>query len=160
MNFSPQALLTIGGEFNGLIDNVRIYDSELTEAQLRAIYEADLSSGTSNYEEGEPIELTSVRMGNIGAYGVTTKGNTVAGPRMPFGSAHPSADTDGGSTSGGSEAKGPFGFSQLHVSGTGGDGKYGLFLLAPQKGPLRTVPNTNSRHPHGYNAWTAIDYIK
>ena len=157
--FSPQASFTVGDGFNGQIDKVRVYDGELTTEQLRSVYDADLAAATPNYSEGAPIDLVSVRMGNIGAYGVTTKGNTVAGPRLPFGSAHPSPDTDGGSTSGGSEAKGPFGFSQLHVSGSGGDGEYGFFLLTPQK-TLKTLPNTVNGHKHGYGGWEVTDQIK
>lgn len=158
LSFSPQAPLTLGDGLNGQMDNVRIYDGELTTEQLRAIYAADLAAAAPNYSEGSPVDLVSVRMGNIGAYGVTTRGNTPAGPRMPFGSAHPSLNTDGGSTSGGSEAKGPWGFSQLHVSGSGGDGEYGNFLLAPQK-TLRTVTNSGGNR-HGYPTWEVVDQIK
>lgn len=57
-------------------------------------------------------------------------GNYVPGPCLPHGSIHPSPDT-ARSRSGGYDPGEPVrGFAQLHVSGTGGPGKYGTILLA------------------------------
>lgn len=69
--------------------------------------------------------------------GVSGTGNTVIGPQLPWGSINPSPDTPEGHTDGYHPGKKIRGFSQLHVSGTGGPGKYGQFLISPQIG-LRT----------------------
>ena len=66
--------------------------------------------------------------------GVRGVGNTVLGPQLPWGSVNPSPDTEAGYTAGYNPDKKIRGFSQLHVSGTGGPGKYGQFLLSPQIG--------------------------
>ena len=66
--------------------------------------------------------------------GVRGVGNTVVGPQLPWGSVNPSPDTEAGYTAGYNPNKKIRGFSQLHVSGTGGPGKYGQFLLSPQIG--------------------------
>ena len=66
--------------------------------------------------------------------GVISNGNTVIGPQLPWGSIHPSPDTADGYTDGYNATNKIRGFSQLHVSGTGGPGKYGQFLLSPQIG--------------------------
>lgn len=66
--------------------------------------------------------------------GVKGVGNTVPGPQVPWGSVNPSPDTEAGYTGGYNPNKKIRGFSQLHVSGTGGPGKYGQFLLSPQIG--------------------------
>ena len=66
--------------------------------------------------------------------GVVSNGNTVIGPQMPWGSIHPSPDTPDGYTDGYNPANKIRGFSQLHVTGTGGPGKYGQFLVSPQIG--------------------------
>lgn len=75
----------------------------------------------------------------IGADG---DGNTVPGPKVPFGFANPSPDTVPSmefrfDTSGYQSDQPIIGFSQTHVSGTGGEGKYGNFRVTPQLGALR-----------------------
>ncbi len=66
--------------------------------------------------------------------GVKGVGNTVLGPQVPWGSVNPSPDTEAGYTAGYNPDKKIRGFSQMLVSGTGGPGKYGQFLLSPQIG--------------------------
>ena len=66
--------------------------------------------------------------------GVKGSGSCVIGPQLPYGSINPSPDTPGGHTDGYKYESNIRGFSQLHVSGTGGSGKYGEFLLTPQIG--------------------------
>ena len=62
-------------------------------------------------------------------------GGLVPGPQVPNGSVQPSPDT-GHSRSNGYNPDMPIrGFSQLHVSGTGSRGKYGVLMLSPQQGP-------------------------
>lgn len=61
-------------------------------------------------------------------------GSTVIGPQMPWGSCNPAPDTDDGHTDGYHPYEPIWGFSQMHVSGTGGRGNYGLFLVGPQTG--------------------------
>lgn len=62
-------------------------------------------------------------------------GNYVPGPCWPHGSIHPSPDTASARTGGYDPGEPIRGFSQLHVSGTGGPGKYGTILLAPMSEP-------------------------
>lgn len=74
--------------------------------------------------------------------GVDRDGNTVPGAAVPFGFSNPSPDTvpnpDPGryDTSGYESDKPIIGFSQTHVSGTGGESKYGNFRVTPQVGPV------------------------
>ena len=66
--------------------------------------------------------------------GVKSDGACVIGPQLPFGSINPSPDTPNGDPDGYDFNSKIRGFSQLHVSGTGGEGKYGQFLISPQIG--------------------------
>lgn len=66
--------------------------------------------------------------------GDTRGSNCVIGPQMPFGSINPSPQTPNGTTSGYNPKFPVRGFGQIHVSGTGGSGKYGHFLISPQIG--------------------------
>src|SRR5215204_6808678 len=72
--------------------------------------------------------------------GVDGGGNTVPGAAVPFGFANPSPDTvpnpdpDSWATNGYESDREVLGFSQTHVSGTGGEGKYGNFRVTPQAG--------------------------
>ncbi|WP_158014301.1 GH92 family glycosyl hydrolase [Sphingomonas sanxanigenens] len=63
-------------------------------------------------------------------------GNTVPGAAVPFGFVNVSPDTTGGSTNG-YDGKTPVtGFSFTHVSGTGGNSKYGNFRVTPTVGAV------------------------
>jgi predicted alpha-1,2-mannosidase len=64
-------------------------------------------------------------------------GNTVPGAAAPFGFVELSPDTTNADTSGYSSSGKIIGFSHTHVSGTGGDAKYGNFRVTPTSGPLR-----------------------
>ena len=74
--------------------------------------------------------------------GVDRDGNTVPGAAVPFGFSNPSPDTVPNSdpnrydTSGYESDKPIIGFSQTHVSGTGGESKYGNFRVTPQVGDI------------------------
>ncbi|MDQ3818358.1 MAG: GH92 family glycosyl hydrolase, partial [Acidobacteriota bacterium] len=68
--------------------------------------------------------------------GVDGGGNTVPGAAVPFGFANPSPDTLRHDTSGYDSAQPIIGFSQTHVSGTGGGSKYGNFRVTPQVGEI------------------------
>ena len=74
--------------------------------------------------------------------GVDNGGATVPGAAVPFGFVELSPDTTHGDTSGYSSAGAIIGFSQTHVSGTGGGSKYGNFRVTPVAGPL-SVGNLN-----------------
>lgn len=67
-------------------------------------------------------------------YGVAGVGNCVIGPQLPFASINPSPNTQLGGNNGYHPDNKIRGFSQLHVTGTGGAGKYGQFLISPQIG--------------------------
>jgi predicted alpha-1,2-mannosidase len=64
-------------------------------------------------------------------------GNTVPGAAVPFGFVELSPDTTNADTSGYSSSGQIIGFSHTHVSGTGGDAKYGNFRVSPTSGALR-----------------------
>ena len=69
-------------------------------------------------------------------FGVDNGGNTVPGSTVPFGFVEFSPDTVHQSTSGYSSKHAIIGFSPTHVSGTGGNSKYGNFRVTPLAGPL------------------------
>jgi predicted alpha-1,2-mannosidase len=72
----------------------------------------------------------------IGSQG---KGNIFVGPACPFGMVKPGPDCDLGANSGyvADSTRPVFGFSQTHVSGTGGGPKYGNVCLMPFMGEFR-----------------------
>ena len=63
--------------------------------------------------------------------GTLRGGHVVVGPCCPFGMVKPSPDVQGCNPGWGPMDKPLSGFSQLHVSGTGGSPKYGNVLLMP-----------------------------
>lgn len=96
--------------------------------------------------------------------GADAGGNTVPGAAVPFGFANPSPDTipnpdpNRFDTSGYESDKPIIGFSQTHVSGTGGESKYGNFRITPQTGTLDlksfASPKQDERAEPGYYAVT------
>ena len=67
--------------------------------------------------------------------GADKGGNVFVGPTLPFGMAKPGPDYGDNEANAGWEASGALnGFSQLHVSGTGGGPKYGNILVQPMTG--------------------------
>src|SRR6516165_2025005 len=67
--------------------------------------------------------------------GADKGGNVFIGPTLPFGMAKPGPDYGDNEANSGWEATGNLnGFSQLHVSGTGGGPKYGNILVQPMMG--------------------------
>src|SRR5215213_3524863 len=92
--------------------------------------------------------------------GVDKDGNTVPGAAVPFGFSNPSPDTvpnpDPGryDTSGYESDKPIIGFSQTHVSGTGGESKYGNFRVTPQVGKVNlkdfASPKSDEKAAAGY----------
>ncbi len=68
--------------------------------------------------------------------GVDGGGNTVPGAAVPFGFVELSPETENPSTNGYSSAGAILGFAHTHVSGTGGDSKYGNFRVTPTLGPV------------------------
>src|SRR6266478_6225214 len=75
--------------------------------------------------------------------GTENGGNIVPGAQLPFGFVHVSPDTVNPNTAGYNPYENILGFSQTHVSGTGGASKYGNFLTTPLVGKLR-VDNLSS----------------
>ncbi|MCA1591938.1 MAG: GH92 family glycosyl hydrolase [Acidobacteria bacterium] len=69
--------------------------------------------------------------------GTENGGNIVPGAQIPFGFVHVSPDTVNPTTAGYNSYENILGFSQTHVSGTGGASKYGNFLTTPLVGKLR-----------------------
>jgi predicted alpha-1,2-mannosidase len=67
--------------------------------------------------------------------GADKGGNVFVGPTLPFGLTKPGPDYGNNQGNAGWRATGDLnGFSQLHVSGTGGGPKYGNILVQPQAG--------------------------
>src|SRR6266545_2797607 len=69
--------------------------------------------------------------------GTENGGNIVPGAQIPFSFVHASPDTVNPNTAGYNPYENILGFSQTHVSGTGGASKYGNFLTTPLVGQLR-----------------------
>jgi putative alpha-1,2-mannosidase len=74
--------------------------------------------------------------------GADNGGATVPGAAVPFGFVELSPDTTHHDTSGYASSGAIIGFSQTHVSGTGGNSKYGNFRVTPVAGSLE-VGNLN-----------------
>ncbi len=68
--------------------------------------------------------------------GTENGGNVVPGAQVPFGFVHASPDTERPTTAGYNSYENVRGFSQTHVSGTGGASKYGNFLTTPFVGDI------------------------
>jgi predicted alpha-1,2-mannosidase len=90
-------------------------------------------------------------------------GNIAPGPCLPHGSAHPGPNTDCGRSNGYDPTRPIRGFAQIHVSGTGGSGKYGNFLLSPQLGlaigeEAHDSPKADEIATPGYYAVTLTRY--
>lgn len=67
--------------------------------------------------------------------GIDNGGDTIPGPSLPFGMVKPGPDTGANQEDSGWGPKGPInGFSQTHVSGTGGGASSGNILLQPTTG--------------------------
>jgi len=79
--------------------------------------------------------------------GSSGEGNVFVGPSCPFGMVKPGPDCDVSSNSGYSPSldKAIYGFSQVHVSGTGGGPKYGNVSVMPFCGPLTKVAQESLR---------------
>ena len=75
------------------------------------------------------------------------KGNVFVGPARPFGLVKPGPDCDLGANSGyvADQAVPVFGFSQTHVSGTGGGPKYGNISLFPFVGEFTAIHDGSLR---------------
>ena len=78
----------------------------------------------------DPTRLADPFIGSEGG------GNTVPGASVPFGFVNASPDTTHGDTSGYDGWSPLVGFSAIHVSGTGGNSKYGNFRVTPTTGPV------------------------
>ena len=73
-------------------------------------------------------------------------GNVFIGPTLPFGMAKPGPDYGNNEGNAGWKATGDLnGFSQLHVSGTGGGPKYGNISIQPMMGRPDAVRSSVSR---------------
>ena len=94
------------------------------------------------------LSQTATRTQPLVAYvdpfvGTENGGNIVPGAQVPFGFVHVSPDTVNPNTAGYNPYENILGFSQTHVSGTGGASKYGNFLTTPLVGKL-SVNNLGS----------------
>ncbi len=78
--------------------------------------------------------------------GATGGGNTVPGAAVPFGFVSASPDTAHGDTNGYDSWSPLVGFGTIHVSGTGGNSKYGNFRVTPTTGPVDPKNLAFARH--------------
>ncbi len=82
--------------------------------------------------------------------GADKGGNVFIGPSLPFGMAKPGPDYGLNEANAGWMASGKLnGFSQLHVSGTGGGGKYGNISIQPMSGdadPANSAAERKNEH--------------
>lgn len=95
--------------------------------------------------------------------GIEGGGNTIPGPSLPFGMIKPGPDVGANNSNSGWKAQGDInGFSQTHVSGTGGGPKYGNILVQPTTGsPSATdygSPRADERGTIGYYRVTLQRY--
>ncbi|MGD0730616.1 MAG: GH92 family glycosyl hydrolase [Terracidiphilus sp.] len=97
--------------------------------------------------------------------GAAGGGNVFPGPSMPYGMIKPGPDMDTGidQPNAGWAAEGDIlGFSQTHVSGTGGGKKYGNILVQPTTGTLSPLdagsPRQKERVSAGYYGVTLARY--
>jgi predicted alpha-1,2-mannosidase len=95
--------------------------------------------------------------------GIDGGGNTIPGPSLPFGMIKPGPDMGPNSSNSGWERSGPInGFSQTHVSGTGGGAKYGNVLIQPTIGPVQPYncasPRSGEHASIGYYRVTLARY--
>jgi predicted alpha-1,2-mannosidase len=86
-------------------------------------------------------------------------GNVFVGPALPYGMAKPGPDTGNNASNAGWTSSGVLnGFSQTHVSGTGGAAKYGNVLVQPTVGSMEATdfssPRRDERASAGYYAVT------
>jgi len=79
-------------------------------------------------------------------------GNTTPAAAVPFGFAQPGPDTLNAPSSGYAPGQRLLGFSQTHLSGTGGAGKYGNFRVTPSIDNVATTVLSESGSPGGYTA--------
>lgn len=102
-------------------------------SQFRAVLALSwmLSGGAAMAEAADPV----LRDVNV-FVGSENNGNTVPGASIPFGFVSFSPDTISGSTNGYDAGSMATGFSLTHVSGTGGNSKYGNFRITPTLGPV------------------------
>ena len=78
--------------------------------------------------------------------GIKGGGGVAIGPSAPFGMAKPGPDCSLGEGNGWRPMHdGVYGFSQIHMSGTGGGPKYGNILLQPFSGPLEGAEHRQLR---------------
>ncbi|MEO6966821.1 MAG: hypothetical protein ABI076_13155, partial [Acidobacteriaceae bacterium] len=95
--------------------------------------------------------------------GIAGGGNTIPGPSLPFGMIKPGPDVGDNTANSGWKADGDInGFSQTHVSGTGGGPKYGNILVQPTTGEPSAVeygsPRADERGTIGYYRVTLQRY--
>ncbi|MGH9617674.1 MAG: hypothetical protein ACRD28_13120 [Acidobacteriaceae bacterium] len=95
--------------------------------------------------------------------GIDGGGNTIPGPSLPFGMIKPGPDVGASQANSGWEPTGDInGFSQTHVSGTGGGPKYGNILVQPTTGDPEAQgygsPRKNEQGAIGYYRVTLRRY--
>lgn len=103
-----------------------------------------------------PSRLFSSVSGDVDPLvGTDGGGNTIPGPSLPFGMIKPGPDVGNNDQNGGWATSGNInGFSQTHVSGTGGGPKYGNILVQPTTGS----PSANNYDSPRANEHCAIGY--
>lgn len=89
-----------------------------------------LTAPVAAHAQLDPVKLADPFVGADGG------GNTVPGAGVPFGFVSLSPDTANGETNGYDSVSAITGFSFTHVTGTGGNSKYGNFKVTPMTGAI------------------------
>lgn len=115
-----------------------------------------MAVGARTMAAGKPVtRYVDPRIGSLNT------GNVFIGPCTPFGMVKPSPDVAGHNPGWGPENLPIYGFSQLHVSGTGGAPKYGNILLMPFSEGMYLMEHEALREDEsiglGYYATTIAD---
>ncbi|MGA8116854.1 MAG: GH92 family glycosyl hydrolase [Actinocatenispora sp.] len=100
---------------------------------------------TGSPSDGDPDDGATMLADVDPMIGTATPGNTYPGAHLPFGFAAASPDTEGPSSAGYSTTGRIIGFSQTHVSGTGGESRYGNVRVTPLTGSVRLTGLASGR---------------
>ena len=100
-----------------------------------------------------PTSAAAVAPRDVNVFaGTQGGGNTTPAAAVPFGFAVAGPDTANATSSGYAAGQPLLGFSQTHLSGTGGAGKYGNFRLTPSLQGVPTTLDSESGSPGEYDA--------
>ncbi|GAC1434325.1 MAG: GH92 family glycosyl hydrolase [Terriglobales bacterium] len=152
--FAPLSLMSVIGEtHNGRALHTRILGARRIACALVIAAASIMAAG----EDAHVANRVDPFLGTDGG------GNTIPGPSLPFGMIKPGPDVGANEANSGWEPSGEInGFSQTHLSGTGGGPKYGNILVQPTVSTPETTgygsPRANEKAAIGYYRVTLTRY--